>query len=991
MASSGSVFSETLQEITNTKLQELSKRRSRFEEAKSSILSTIEAEQDAVKRLITLSNGVKQCFAIKLDKDNKVILGRTSHKRLEVDLKNLDRFLGQAKIDPSVSPKMLAAWEQSLIRQLNMQALQYQYAWLYGELVTEWLSGDKEKDPEADVEMGEAFEDVGDQAKLQAKIDWENTVFQAAQVDTKAINSYLNHLFGAGNKDKRAITDGLQKLRQSVADLEAKISTPNQFTVGSLKWIIPGLHCSDLLSNEKREVLKDFQHNDMVLKEIADVLNMRINALDSWTWNSETPVPVSMEKKISGIFNIHMHEDLLQAIFLQYIGVTWSVFFKRVFKTFRRSGAWKSERQDIPRDDKRRLGYYLGPLADSPCLQSERIKVNEQRYFMAQLMDYEHEITGAADGEEEAEYERFAADSLKRKVGMNMPAAQQAMSMAGGRAKQTARKQLASKAARMSAPSTTPGLGQGGARRHRRIIDYEAEESEEEEYDEDEDEDDEDNSRSPMALKQTLLHLLSTEITVNTHLHGEMTAFHSVFDDWNPSLPHDTVFSILKFLGVSDTWLGFFKKFLEAPLKFVDDDDSSARKRRRGTPAAHVLSDVFGETTLFCLDFAVNQSTSSNLWRMHDNFWFWSPNHKTAVKAWETVDEFTSVTGVRVNPVKSGTVRIAKDDNVTLPIDSSLPEGEIRWGFLRLSPKTGRFEIDQKMVDHHVGELHKQLLDKRKSILGFIQAWSTYAATFFTSNFGKSANCFGRGHVDNMLATHNKIEKEVFTKLSDGQVKNVVEYLKQAISQRFGVKDIPDGYLYFPMELGGLGLQSPFISLFQIHDEVVETPSKLMAEFEEDEARSYEGYKESFMNGKTRHERYALDEPEWEPKSQHDKDTFMSFDEFTRYREAFFFGHFKPTNRLHRIFRTLMKRPSECKVETNDGKISSALEQLRGEPNLQGITGWWHSMDAYWTWVATFYGPEIVDRFGRLNMVNSELLPIAMVTLFRDKRVKWQG
>ncbi|RKK93794.1 hypothetical protein BFJ71_g9367 [Fusarium oxysporum] len=982
MASSGSVFSETLQEITNTKLQELSKRRSRFEEAKAAILSSVEAEKDAVKRLVILSDGVKKCFSIKLTKENRVILGRTSHKRLEIDLKNLDRFLGQAKTDPSVSQKMLAAWEESLTRQLDMQALQYQYAWLYGELVTEWLSGDKEKDPEADVEMGEAFEDVGDQAKLQSRMDWEDTVFQAADIDTKALNSYLDHLFRSNNKDKKTMANSLKILRRSVSDHEASISTPNQFTVGSLKWIIPGLHSSDLLSNEKREVLKDFESNDMILKEIADVLNMRINALESWTWNSETPVPVSMEKKISGVFNIHMHEDLLQAIFLQYIGVKWSVFFKRAFKGFRDSGAWKSERQDIPRNDQRRLGYYLGPLSDSPCLQRERVKVNEERYFMAQLMDYEHEITGTADGEEEAEYERFAADSKKRKLAVQAPM-------------QAPRRQLASKAARKSAPMGR-GLGTGGAMRHRKIatnnfdmefaaeIDYSDEEEEE-------DDDEDDKSRSPMALKQTLLHLLSTEITINTHLYGEMTAFHSVFDDWNPKLPHDTVFTILKFLGVSDMWLGFFKKFLEAPLKFVDDDDSSARKRRRGTPAAHVLSDVFGETTLFCLDFAVNQATSNNLWRMHDNFWFWSPDHKVAVKAWDTVDEFTIVTGVSVNPTKTGTVRITKDSNVTLPIDDSLPEGEIRWGFLRLSPKTGRFEIDQKMVDSHIDELQKQLLDKRKSILGFIQAWNTYAATFFTSNFGKAANCFGREHVDNMLSTHKKIEKQVFAKLSAGQVTSVVEFLKREISQRFGIKDIPDGYLYFPMELGGLDLQSPFISLMQIHDEVFKNPSQPMIDFQEDERHAYEGYKETFLSGKTRHERYALDEPDWEPESQHEKDTFMSFEEFIRYREAFFFGHFSATNRLHRIFRTLMKRPTESKVETDDGKISAAMEQLRGESNLQGITGWWNNMDAYWTWVATFYGHEIVERFGRLNIVNTELLPIAMVSLFRDKRVKWQG
>ncbi|KAI6766081.1 hypothetical protein HG530_007151 [Fusarium avenaceum] len=969
MAATGSVFSETLQEITNTKLQELSKRRSRFEEAKSSILSSIDEEKDAVKRLITLSNGVKDCFTIKVDKDNKVILGRTKFKHLEVELKNLDRFLDQAKTDPSVSSKMLAAWEESLTRQLDMQALQYQYAWLYGELVTEWLAGDKEKDPEADVEMGGAFEDVGEQAKLQSKIDWENTVFEPASVDTVAIKRYLDALFGTGEKDKKTITNSLQRLRNSISSHEGRISTPDQFTVASLKWIIPGLHSSDLLSNEKREVLKDFESNDMILKEIADVLNMRINALDSWTWNSESPVDVSIQRKISGIYNIHMHEDLLQAIFLQYIGVKWSVVLKQAFKAFRDSGAWKAAGQDIPLEEKRRLGYYLGFNETSPSLQTERAKVNEERYFMAQLMNYEHEVTGAADGEEEAEYESVVSSKKRRP-----------------RAKQVPMAQMAMMSARRIAPQ---GLGRGGAMRHRKI-DVEAEvDDEDDDYDEDDEDDEGDNDRSPMALKQTLLHLLSTEITINTHLYGETTAFHSVFQEWNPKLPHDTVLTILKYLGVSDTWLGFFKKFLEAPLKFVDDDDSTARKRRRGTPACHVLSDVFGETTLFCLDFSVNQSTSSNLWRMQDNFWFWSHDHTVAVKAWETVDKFTSVTGVEVNPYKTGSIRISKDRNVTLPIDESLPKGEIRWGFLSLSPKSGRFEIDQNMVDSHINDLHKQLVDKRKSILGFIQAWNTYAATFFTSNFGKAAHCFGREHVDNMLATHKKIEQQVFTKLSEGEVTSVAEYLKRALGQRFGVDDIPDGYLYFPMELGGLDLKSPFMSLLQIHDQVVESPPKLMVDFEEAERSAYDSYKECFLTGKTRTERYRLDDPEWTPNSQHEKDNFMSFEEFTRYREAFFFSNFSGSNRLHRIFRKLMKRPSEIKVEQGDGKISSAMEQLRKEPMLKGITGWWTNMDAYWTWVTTFYGPEIVDRFGRLNIVNTELLPIAMVSLFRDKRVNW--
>ncbi|KAF4973149.1 hypothetical protein FSARC_493 [Fusarium sarcochroum] len=986
MASSGSVFSETLQEITNTKLEELSKRRSRFEEAKSSLLSSIQLEEDAVKRLVALSNGVKECFGIKLDKDGKVMLNQTKFKRLEVELKNLDRFLGQAKTDPSVSSKMLSAWEQSLTRHLDMQALQYQYAWLYGELVTEWLSSDKQKDQAGDVEMGEAFEDVGDALKLESRIDWEKTVFEPANVDTSAIKQYLDHLFGVSNKDKKTISKGLKKLRDSVYAHEANISTPDQFTVTSLKWTIQGLHSSDLLSDEKREVLKDFETNDMILKEIADVLNMRINALGSWTWNSETPVPVEMRRKISGIYNIHMHEDLLQAIFLQYIGVKWSVFFKAAFKTFRTSGVWKTARRDIPKSERLRLGYYLGPLSPSPSLQSVRNSINEKRYFMAQLMSHDHEVIGMEDGEEEAEYERFAPDSMKRKA-RTKQTARQSRPMAA----QAPRRQLASKACRRSAPSTA-GVGVGGAMRHRKVANYEAEEDDEE-WDSD-DEEDEDDGRSPMALKQTLLHLLSTEITINTHLYGETTAFHAVFEDWNPKLPHDTVVTILKYLGVSDTWIGFFRKFLEAPLKFIDDDDSTpGKRRRRGTPASHVLSDVFGETTLFCLDFSVNQSTSSNLWRIQDNFWFWSHDHKVAVKAWETIDEFTSVAGVEVNPARTGSIRISKDHNVTLPTDESLPEGDIRWGFLHLSPQTGRFEIDQAMVDSHITELHKQLRDKRKSLLGLIQAWNTYAATFFTSNFGKSANCFGREHVDNMLRTHEKIERQVFTKLSEGeeQVTSVAEYLKRELAQRFNIKDVPDGYLYFPMELGGLDLQSPFISLLQIHDQVYESPSKSMTDFDENERYSYDQYKVRFLEGHTKRERYALDEPDWVPESKHDRENFMSFEEFTRYREVYKFDHFDTGEKLHRVFRNLMKRPSENKVDSDDGKISSALVQLSNESNLRGITGQWYGMDAYWSWVATFYGPEIVDRFGRLNIVNTELLPIAMVTLFRDKRVKWQG
>ena len=65
------------------------------------------------------------------------------------------------------------------------------------------------------------------------------------------------------------------------------------------------------------------------------------------------------------------------------------------------------------------------------------------------------------------------------------------------------------------------------------------------------------------------------------------------------------------------------------------------------------------------------------------------------------------------------------------------------------------------MVDAHIDELRKQLNDKN-GVFSFIQTWNAFAAKFFSSNFGKSANCFGRQHVDDMLVIYKHIQQQIF-------------------------------------------------------------------------------------------------------------------------------------------------------------------------------------------------------------------------------------
>jgi hypothetical protein len=84
------------------------------------------------------------------------------------------------------------------------------------------------------------------------------------------------------------------------------------------------------------------------------------------------------------------------------------------------------------------------------------------------------------------------------------------------------------------------------------------------------------------------------------------------------------MFTVLEALGVSQRWISFFRRALEAPMKFVvDGDNAHVQTRKRGTPISGPLSNMLGETVLFTLDFAINQLTDgARLYRLPDDIWF---------------------------------------------------------------------------------------------------------------------------------------------------------------------------------------------------------------------------------------------------------------------------------------------------------------------------------------------------------------------------------
>lgn len=941
--STAAALPQALQSITATKITELNKQRALFESRKAAILNSARQQPNLREKVRVLLEGVTRIQGFPedgldtSDKDD----GEHNWNDGPYDVstrsryRNIRRFLFQSKYDSSISNGMLSCWEEELKRDLDLRSVKHEHALFFSQLVTEWLTNPN--DPAAEEGIEGSFEPVGREEMHDQRAQWESLVFEPAQTDTAAIERYLEQLFSQNRLSQQALKD----LRNSVKSFSKEILADQKaFTPSSLKWITSGVIASDIFSPDKVAILKGFLENADVAQEVADVLNMRLAQVDTWSWGSEV-IPIEMRRQLNGKYRVYMDEDVLDALFLQYIGVQWGMTFKNIFKTFFNSHAWKRNAPTIPKRDLERRQYFLHEHPkenESPGanLHATRRDTFENAYFMSQL------------------------------------------------------------------PSTewlTPS--------------YDSAEN--------------DLTTTPIDLKHSLLHLLITEARVATTLHGQMTVLRSDFKWFGPSLPHSTLLTVLKFFHVPQIWLDFFQRFLEAPLKFVNDGpDAQARIRRRGVPMSHALSDFLGESLLFCMDYSVSKAADGAfLYRLHDDFWFWG-QEKLCVRAWKAMTEFSNVMGIEFNEEKTGTARLVGKnprpfhhetrafesgdedegdvDNMSIAssgsgIDySALPAGDVRWGFLKLDEEAGRFIIDQAQVDEHIKELKHQL-DACKSIFSWVKAWNSYFARFFVNNFGKPAMCFGREHIEMAVSTLQRIENELFmspsnTYSSSDPVHNAVDYLRLVIAQRFNVNDLPDGVFYFPVELGGLDLRNPLIPFLAIRENMRKTPEKILENaFIEDE-KAYSAAKERFekhgpdntgnfvLNTYRRRHAGQDDSSSSSPKAP---ESFMSLEEFNRHIEA-------TSRELVSAYHQLLNCPGQISVNQTP-ELMSELSRLENssDQKLLPISPDWDSMTMYWKWVAELYCEEMAKRYGGLAVVERGVVPLGVLKVLREGKVKWQG
>ena len=943
---------EALKSITATKITELKKQRENFEVSRTRIEQDAPQSPSMIRGVQSLLKGTCRLHGLReetsSDSEEDVLAASTDTNRRE--LYNKRALLAQAVVDPSFPQVYVKTIGAELSASLQLQSLHNEHAQFFSELVTESLSNPdvlSSKNQFTPDDSG-TFDHVGRKEMHEQRAQWEELVFSESSVNEAQLRSYLTSLYESSKKVSIPFEEMKRKIKEACNQIEYG---SRLFDSDSLKLAIKGVIATDLLSEDKIAILKTFLNNKEVLSEVADVLNMRVASLDTWEWSTmNAAITVVQRRQLNGKYRVFADEDILDAILIHAIGMKFAVSLRGAFSSLFNSHAWERQRPNlITKNDRERREYFLETSQPATTsIDSTRRETYATDYFMTQLPVSESE---------------------------------------GPRA-----------------------------------------------YDDSDDEEDASlNRKSPLEIKHGLLHLLITESLIHRHLHPEQafTIIRSDFKWYGPSLPHASICTVLAFFGFTAHWIKFFKKFLAMPLRFEQDGkNGQVNLRKRGVPISHSLSDVFSESILFVMDFAVNQvAPSSYLYRLHDDFWFWGPR-KTCVSAWTAMEKFASTMGIEFNMEKTGSVELrgtvgTDDDELLEPrktkrlslskknystqidamkdestrtgaedeenwedeadcatdvptssIQGSLPEGDVRWGFLKLDANQGRFVLDGTMLEEHIKELRHQL-SCCNSVFSYIRAYNTYMR-FFQNNFGKPATAFGRKHIDDMLDALSRVQNELYPKA-------ITQHLREVVKSKFEVEELPDGFFYWPNELGGLELRNPFTSLCATRASIRRTPEKVLEKALIRDDVAYQSAKASFERGGSNRfvGKYNYD---LRRKLDVDRDHFMSKEEYLRHRELY-------STNLGMAYRKLLSVPEEISPKETP-EITAWLKALEGPGagrSKESFRARFDTMSPYWQWTLVEHGSDIVEKYGSVRIVDRNKIPVGIVSVLKAAKVRWSG
>jgi len=486
---------------------------------------------------------------------------------------------------------------------------------------------------------------------------------------------------------------------------------------------------------------------------------------------------------------------------------------------------------------------------------------------------------------------------------------------------------------------------------------------------------------SASETQELLLKTLVLEANLRRAFDGSVRGVAANFESFASSLPHQTILTVLEFIGVPKKWLEFFTRFLQVPLNLgpvVRGTGDRVLTRTRGVSVGHGLEAFFGEAIMFFLDLAVHQKTGTYLYRLRDRCYFVGSEEQSSTVTSE-ISTFAATMGLEVTP-------------------KELIEEPIGLVNITASGQTVSHTVDSARVKSYALRV-RQCLSKCTTMIGWIRTWNATVGDYAAHLFGPLANVFGKDHLKSVTEAYDLMHHTV---LQGQDLTSHIQALLQAHLKRVPREShISPAYLealiYLPHAYGGLGLKNPYNTL-SLAREIQDSPMVEINRFLDAERKYYDTAKKAFESMTPAQQAEKLFNIFNDDKNRIeaalgasvDPTVFPPLEVITAYRERVSYSSLPPSQfpmeygyaappNLAATYSTLLFEPRDCIVGNH--KIIDEVESLAGKLEMKR----WLALSSEDRWVLEMYGEECMEAYGRLAVWHGESVPREVLRMVRGE------